>query len=194
MWDFLKKIKVSMLGSAVMTVIIGLILVINPLGATVAVCFMLGWFLLLLGVFGLLSHFVFNPGMSNSIELGISIIEILLGIYVIANPGSIIKLVFLIMAVILLVHGFHDMEAAMQMKKSSYEKWWVTFIVAVITILLGVIALTKPFESTALLLRVIGASLLFDGITDFLIVHKTSRILQDAREKAEPIDVDAKIR
>jgi uncharacterized membrane protein HdeD (DUF308 family) len=194
MFDFLKRIKVSMLGSAVVTVVLGLILVINPLGMTAAICSLIGWFLLLMGVFGLCNHFIFAVGMSNSIELGISIIEILLGIYVILNPGSIIKFVFLIMAVILLVHGLHDMDAAVQMKRGGYERWWWTFGIGVATILLGVLALTKPFESTAVLLRVIGASLLFDGLSELWIVHKTAKVIRHAKEKAEPIDVEAKIR
>lgn len=194
MLDFLKKIKISMLGSAIITIILGLILIVNPVGATVAVCSLIGWFVLLLGVFGLLNYFVFNTGMSNSIELAISIIETLLGIYVVVNPGSIIQFIFLIMAVVLLVHGFHDMDTSMQMKRSGYEKWWGTFAIAIITILLGVLALTKPFESTALLLRVIGASFLFDGASNLLIVHKASRVVKNIRDKVEPIDVDAKIR
>jgi uncharacterized membrane protein HdeD (DUF308 family) len=132
--------------------------------------------------------------VSNSFELVVSIVEALLGIYVISNPGSIIKFVFLIMAVVLLVHGFHDMEAAMQMKRGGYERWWWTFGIAVVTILLGVLALTKPFESTAVLLRVIGASLLFDGLSDLWIVHRTGKAVRDAKEKSEPIDVEAKIR
>lgn len=194
MLDFLKKIKISMMGSSVVTIVIGLVLLLRPLGATEAVCSMVGMFLLILGAFGLLNRFVFHSGAANSIELGINMIETIAGLYILWNPGSIIKFIFLIFAVILLVHGFHDMDTAMQMKRSGYDRWWGSFVIAVLTILLGVIALTKPFESTALLLRVIGASLLFDGVTDLLIVHKTSKVLKNAREKAEPIDVDAKIK
>lgn len=133
----------------------GLVLLLKPLGATTAVCSMVGIVLLILGIFGLLNRFVFHAEMVGSIELGINIIEALAGFYILFHPGSIIKFTFLILAVV---------------------------------------ALTKPFESTALLLRVIGASLLFDGITDLFIVHKTSQILRKEREKAEPIDVDAKIK
>jgi uncharacterized membrane protein HdeD (DUF308 family) len=194
MFDFLKKIKASMVGSAAVTVILGLILLIHPLGMTAAVCSLIGWFLLLLGIFGLGNHFLFLAGAPGSLELWAGIIEILLGIYIISNPGSIVKFVFLIMAVILLVHGFHDMEAAIQMKKSGYERWWWTFAIAVLTILLGVLALTKPFESTEILLRVIGASLLFDGLSDLWIIHKSGNVIRSVKEKTEPIDVDAKIR
>lgn len=194
MMDFLKKIKIGMLGSSVVTLIIGLVLLIKPLGAMTAVCSMVGVFLLVLGVFGLLNHFVFNAGMSSSFELGVNIIETLLGFYIVMNPGSIIEFIFLILAVVLFVHGFHDMDTAMKMKKSGYHKWWGTFTIAVVTILLGVLALTKPFESTEILLRVVGASLVFDGATDLLVLHRTSKILQNAREKAEPIDVDAEIK
>ncbi len=194
MWDFLKKIKIDMLGSSVVTVVIGLVLLLKPLGATTAVCSMVGIVLLILGVFGLLNRFVFHAETISSIELGINIIETLGGFYILFHPGSIIKFIFLILAVVLLVHGFHDMDTAMQMKRSGYDRWRGSFVIAVLTILLGVVALTKPFESTALLLRVIGASLLFDGITDLFIVHKMSQILRKEREKAEPIDVDAKIK
>lgn len=194
MMDFLKKIKVGMLGASVVTLIIGLVLLIRPLGAITAVCSMVGVFLLVLGVFGLLNHFVFNPGLSNSFELGINIVETLLGFYIVMNPGSIIEFLFLILAVVLFVHGFHDMDTAMKMKRTGYHKWWETFVIAVVTILLGILALTKPFESTELLLRVVGASLVFDGATDLLVLHRTSKIWKNEWEKAEPIDVDAKIK
>lgn len=194
MWNLLKKIKIGMLSSSVVTVVIGLVLLLKPLGTTAAVCSLVGIVLLMLGIFGLLNHFMFRTQSAGSIELGINILETLAGFYILFHPASIVKFIFVILAVVLLVHGFHDMETAIQMKKAGYERWWGSFLIALITLLLGIVALTKPFESTALLLRVIGASLLFDGIAGLWIVHKTSQLVQGVREKREPIDVDAKIK
>ncbi len=194
MFEFLKKIKIGMMASAVITTVMGLVLLLNPLEVTATICSLIGWIILIFGVFGLLSYFVFNVGMVNGFELGLSIVETLLGLYIAVNPGSIVKFVFLIIAVILFVHGVEDFNTAMQMKRSGYKKWWVTFLLAAITMILGAVALAKPFESTALLLRIIGASLLFDGISDLFIVHKASKVVKAAREKAEPIDVEARIR
>ncbi len=38
MWDFLKKIKIGMMGSSIITLILGLILLLNPIGAIETVC------------------------------------------------------------------------------------------------------------------------------------------------------------
>lgn len=194
MWDFLKRIKIGMMGSAIITLIIGLILLVNPMGAIGTVCSMIGFFVLILGIFGLLNHFVLETERSNSIALGASIIEVLLGIYVLSNPGSIVKFVSLVVAVILLIHGFGDMDTAMQMKKSDYEKWWVSFAFSIITILLGVFVLRNPFETQEILFRVVGGCFLFDGASKLLIVRRASKVLRDVRERTEPIDVDAKIK
>jgi uncharacterized membrane protein HdeD (DUF308 family) len=69
MFDFFKKIKINMTGSAVVTLILGLILVVNPLGMTAAVCSLLGWLLLLMGVFGLCNHFIFAAGCQIRLSL-----------------------------------------------------------------------------------------------------------------------------
>lgn len=194
MWDFLKRIKVGMMGSSIITLIAGLILLINPIGAIETICSMIGFFILILGIFGLLNHFVLDKTTSNNLVLGVSMIGVLLGIYILSNPGSIVKFISIVVSVILLIHGFRDIDTAMQMKRSGYEKWWGAFAVAIITILLGVFVLRNPFAAPELLSRLIGACFLFDGAADLLIVHRASKVLKDVREKTEPIDVDAKIR
>lgn len=194
MWDFLKKIKIGMMGSSIITLILGLILLLNPIGAIETVCSLIGFFILILGIFGLLNHFVLDTESSSTLVLGVSMIGVLLGIYILANPGSIVKFFSIVVAVILLLHGLRDVDTAMQMKRGGYEKWWGSLVIAIITILLGAFVFRNPFAAPELVSRVIGACFLFNGATDLLIVRRASKVLKDVREKSEPIDVDAKIR
>jgi len=184
----LKKIKINALASAVITVIIGFVLVLNPEQVTGTICTLIGWGLLIMGVFGLLNHFVFNKEMSNLLDLGIALIETIAGFYIALNPTGLVKVVAAVMAVVLLVHGFHDVDLALQMKRSGYEKWWGTALIAALMVALGLLTLINPFWPTNLLLRILGVSLLCDGASELFIIHRASKVI----DKAKPIDVEAK--
>ena len=182
--NLLKKIKIGGLAAAVITIIIGLVLFLNPTEVSINICSLLGWALLAMGVFGGLSCTVFTKQETRSMELAINILEALAGLYIAVRPASIIKFLAKIMAVVLIVHGVNDFSMAFKMKRNHYDKWKYTALAAAVTIGLGILSIVSPFWPTDLLFRIIGASLLFDGGTELFIIHRASNVIKEL----EPID------
>ena len=52
--------------------------------------------------------------------------------------------------------------------RTGYEKWWAVFILSIVNIAIGIIVLVNPFETATLLIRIIGAGLVYSGLSDLV--------------------------
>jgi len=121
-------------------------------------------------------------------DLSTGLILLALGIVILCNPESVMLFVCITMGVFLLTDGVFKIQSAVEVKKHGVGRWQVILVVAIVTVLLGVLLLFRPgFGETAMMV-ILGISLLADGLLNFI----TALISSNAEKHRPPetIDID----
>lgn len=178
----IKKYKVEMVFVALLCAALGIVLVAWPEATIDVLCKVLATAIIVIGIVQIISCVVNRAGYPVSAILGV--IVLLVGIWIFLQPQKLVSLVPIVIGVILLVHGLQDLQMALETKRYGYTRWWIMAVIAVISVILGVVCVINAFGIVALTFRIIGIALIYDGVTDFWIALKAVWT-QRVKEKEE---------
>lgn len=189
--NYIKSLKVNYSLSAVICVILGIVLLVWPGQSTQVVCMVLG---IVLGGFGLIQIILYlatkeKTMVSNSMMM-LGVVLAVIGGWIVLKPETIIKAVPMIVGILIVIHGFHNAVQAIDLKKMQYDNWWVALLLSLLTVALGVVLICNPFTIVDTVVRIIGAFLVYDGLSDMWIL---SRVFKTKKNREKIIDTDAVI-
>lgn len=195
MKNILKKTKLNLILASILTVILGLILVLNPVNATVFICRTVGIILLATGLFITGSYFL-NIGQNvGGSSLIAGLIELALGIWVSLRPDSFVQFLTVILGFIMLVHSFVMLQSAIEIKMFGIKRWWLLLITALLTLILGIIIIISPFATIAVTMTIAGISLIADGIIGIIVtilISRAEKMIKETMQQTGYIETDGK--
>lgn len=172
--------------AAVITILIGLLLLLWPDRSVNLMCMLLGGAILITGL-------VYVLGWLSRRGAGVPVFYVLpslilcaLGVWLLTKPESVVQLIQYIFGGVLLFHGAVDLQGAAALARRGYLRWEADLLLAALTIALGVLILLNPFGTFAALTMLIGASLIFDGASDLALIGRLSRAFQELEGGEEP--------
>ena len=166
--------------------LLGLVLLIWPGTTTQIVCMLLGIVLLSYGIIQI-TIYLFNRErtiISQGMML-LGIVFAVIGAWILLKPEMIIMAVPVIVGVLIVIHGLHNVVQAIALKKDGYVKWWLALIFGLLTVVFGGVLIYNPFEAVEMVVRLIGIFLIYDGLSDIWIL---SRVFKVKRDKERIID------
>lgn len=189
MINYIKNLKANYTASAVICMVIGLVLIIWPGTSTQVVCMVLGGVLLLYGIVQIILYlFARERTLYLQGMLVLGIIFGVVGAWILLRPDVIIRAVPVIMGFIIIMHGIHNITQAVELKKMSYDRWWLALLFGILTVILGGVLVRNPFTVVNTVVRVIGAFLVYDGLSDMWII---SRVFKTKKSRETVIDAEA---
>lgn len=172
----MKEIKWELILMPVISIVLGVYLILRPGTATVALCSLIGWLVLAAGAVGTINALTFQRAtLMSSNTLPISVAAMVVGVFFITRPGTLIEIVGLIICVFLMIEGLTNIQNGLRRHRWGESAWWIPLVLGVICVLLGLYALFAPGASTAVILRMVGVLLAFSGIANLaaaMIVKK----------------------
>ena len=173
MKDLFYAFKTNTFVSAVISILIGLALLFQPGTFTVLACRIIAILVLISGAAAILSYVRETQKVWRlQALLVIGIILVLLGICMLARPAFFISLLPLVLGIIVLVHGLQDASYALNLKKLNDPYWWITLLIAAASIIFAVIVIINPFAAASTVVMMIGAVLIYDGVSNLWIVGR----------------------
>lgn len=166
--------KVNNIILSLCEVIIGILLLVNPVGFTTGIIVFLGIVLLILGVASVVQYFRTAPeyaATGHSLTRGC--IEILFGLFCVMKSGWFIAtfpLLTILYGVGTLVTGIAKIQWTVDRIRLKMKKWFWMAISAVLTIICSVIILCNPFSSTAILWTFIAVILIIEAVIDIIAI------------------------
>lgn len=188
MKEFFKSIRLAVYLSSVITIASGIMLIVWPMEVTGLICRIFGVLLVVMGAVQLFGYFMEGTGM---VSVAGGLLFVLLGVWIFTHPGSVAKLVPIGIGVVLIMHSLKDFQMAAEVKRSRNGRWQVLFLLALLNCALGVICICDSFGVLSVAVRVLGIALVYDGISDIVIVYHTTRAVKHAAAQLEPIDVES---
>ncbi len=159
----LKSIRNSLVATSVLYVILGMVLMLFPGTALNLACTLIGIVTLVYGAVRIASYFRDGGAYSNRFDLFFGVILAAVGVFLLVCPQFIVSLIPIALGIYILVDSFTAMKKALDMKALGFEKWWISFLAAVVLAAFGAVMIFNPFGTLSSLVVFIGAGFVFDG-------------------------------
>lgn len=180
---FTREFKQNYLFTAIITILVGIVLVIWPDITGRFLCYVLGVALMIMGALQLIIFFREETrGFFSKFSMIMGLILIFLGIWVCVRPDTVLALVPLVIGIMMTIHGIMDIKYTMDIKNAGVQKWWIALLAALITLIFGILLILNPFTAFELTMIVIGFVMLYDGISDIVLMI-LARIFQRRADK-----------
>ncbi|MFF7792885.1 DUF308 domain-containing protein [Streptomyces sp. NPDC007991] len=167
-----------MLGTAVATVVPGVLVLVWPEGTLHVLAVLIGLYLLLTGAFRFVAVFGREEHGERLPGLLLAVLYVLAGVLCLRNPLQTIAALSLIVGVVWLVSGILTLYTAIAAKDLPHRG--VVLGAAVLAIVAGIVVLAQPAESARALTRLLGLWLVLLGLAEAAValawraaLHKT---------------------
>ncbi len=167
---------------------LGIILLIWPTGSLYFLAKFIGVFLAVGGVAAGVMYFQDHDSAMKSILLVLALVMLICGAVIFLHPEELIKLIPTILGMMIVVSGLINLGETFILSRSKYKKWWISLIIAVITIACGVFVINRALGLASLITRIAGGVLIFDGASHLWV---TSRVYKSSKEAASTVEGSA---
>ncbi len=174
MKEKIKEFRLNITIPAIFTVAVGILLLVFPVESLATISKVIAAIIILSGIFIVISQ-IFERGLNNGLGIAVGAIVAVIGIWLFNDSGKIISIIPIAIGVILVIHGVQDLGMAIEAARAKATGFWVSFILAAINIIFGIICIGAAFQVVSLATQLIGIMLIWDGITDFGIVHSVRK-------------------
>lgn len=174
-----KSFSTTFMIAALVYVILGLALVLWPATAGLVICYAAG---ILLALFGLMRMFAQWSSL-GFLSLGngylLGLVCLLLGLLLIISSKAVLALFGTVLGLVIIADSIIKLQISYQLRAKHIGSARRNAICALITFILGVLMLFNPFSAVNAMTIFIGASLLIDGVINFIIGLDVRRHLND---------------
>ncbi len=163
-------LKRDMILSGVVLTVIGILFLAAPTSSALAVASLVGVILILEGLargWGALRSK--DKGASRNVILVFALLLIVLGIILVANPGTLVAYSYIIFGVIMILNALAAIVGVMKDEIRVRGSKALYLILYAALAVVGVIVLFNPFSASDVMMRIIGVTLIADGIADLVI-------------------------
>lgn len=166
------KRNLSSMAMSLVEVIIGILLLVNPVGFTSGIIIAFGIVLMIMGISTIIKYFRTEPEEAAASQILVKgLLELLGGVFCAFNSHWFIAtfpVLTLVYGVMILVTGITKLQWTIDIIRMKRSKWLWMAISAAISILCGITVITNPFSTTAVLWMFIGISLIVDAVFDMI--------------------------
>ena len=163
------------LGSVAMSlaeIIIGILLLVNPVSFTSGIIVAVGIVLMIMGIGTTIKYFRTEPEEAAFSRIMVKgLLELLSGVFCAFNSQWFIAtfpVLTLVYGVVILVAGITKLQWTVDIIRMKRSKWFWMAISAAISIVCSITVITNPFSTTDVLWMFIGISLIVDAVFDML--------------------------
>lgn len=167
--------KIMELTFAVCEVVLGILLLINPVSFTSVIIIVLGLLLAALGVIAIMRHFKKSPAeAARGQDMMQGLLMVIGGIFCILKSDLLttagLPLLMLVYGIMILVSGMAKVQWAVDKYRLKADKWFWEAISAAVTVICAVFIICHPLSSAATMWIFIGITLLVEAVLDVLAV------------------------
>ena len=195
MKDFVKGALTDYILLAILFIALGIIFLVFPETSGKLVCYLLASALCLLGLVRSVKYFRRRVAYSEyRLDLVSGIILLGVGVFVFAKPELIMSILPTVIGISVLIDSLVKLQSTVDMLRLHVSSWWLSLIITVVTAVFGIVMVTDPFGTAAMLLRFIGISLIIAGGLDVWSVaslsHQIKKSQRSSAQDGDYIDVD----
>lgn len=166
--------------SAVIYIVLGIMLLLNPDASLSLICTIIGISAVAYGALNILLYFIRRGDEDSSrftLPMGIAFVAV--GVFCLAAPKVVLSILPLIFGIVLLIDGAGKLGHSLELRKLGFARWGTIAVVGVIILILGIVLVTRPYEAVQDVARFFGAMITADGIIGIYFAFRVYGVRKD---------------
>ena len=179
------------IGLCLLEILVGALLLIDPVGFTASIITGAGAVLIFVGILCIIKYFRSEPEeAAKSQTLLKGLIALLAGIFCLLRSEWFVvtfPVITMIYGIVILITGLGKIQWTVDILRQKKPKWFLCAISALISTACGLVIIAAPFTTTAVLWMFTGISLIADACLDVTALIFTNRKVtppEDAEESS----------
>ena len=191
---YLKNIKGIYICACILFMIIGLMLIGFPEFSMVAVCYIIGIMLIVLGVIKICAYFAQDKyNIAFQFDLALGILSVIIGVCTIIHHNWIINLLPIIIGIMIIADSLFTLQASIDAKRFGLPRWYLLLIFSAVSVILGLVLVFKSFKSAVAITILYGLGCFFIGFEKLVSIIYTTQRIKNKSKHNNTIDVEYSI-
>lgn len=175
--NFISKYSTNSILISLFLIIVSLFLIFIPTVSLNVIVITIGIILTANGIFHTISYFSSPKELKMfSFELAMGVISLLVGLVFIFNPGVVNGFLSFIIGVWIILKSITSLQLALNMKTYT-DKWVLSFLLALLTFVLGTVLLFNPFTASILVMAC-GIMLLITEVANIIEISTMKKYIK----------------
>lgn len=157
---------------SVIELVIGILLLVNPVGFTSGIIITAGIVLMVLGAGSVVRYFRTSPEEAAVNRLLVKgLVQLLAGAFCAFRSGWFIAtfpVLTLVYGITILISGLAKLQWAVDIIRLKRKRWFLAALSAAVSLLCGIVVITSPFSTTGVLWMFTGISLIVEAVFDMI--------------------------
>ena len=164
-----KKLKWNLIVMSVLYLALGIFLLMVPGTALNVVCYALGGVVLLGAVIQLVRYFLVERGIFQSqLTLISGLVCLALGGFLILRSDIVVRILPIVFGLFVIFDSLGRVQSALELRRCGYGSWKGFLLLALLSVVLGVVMIVDPFGTMETLVMAIGVILIIESALNLL--------------------------
>ena len=164
-----KKLKWNLILMSVLYLALGVFLLMVPGVALNVVCYALGGVVLVCAVVQLVRYFLVERGIFQSqLTLISGLICLGLGAFLILRSDIVVRILPIVFGLFVIFDSLGRIQNALELRRCEYSSWKGFLLLALLSVVLGIVMIVDPFGAMETLVMAIGVILIVEGALNLL--------------------------
>lgn len=161
----IREVKKSFCVVSAAYIIIGLVLLIWPDLSVKTFCYVFGIGMIIFGCAHLILYFTKDKMQSlMQMDMVAGIVGLSTGAYILIKMEYMIEIIPFALGIVALLGAVIKLQNTMDIRRLGCDKWYIMLAMATVLAILGILLIVNPFEDIAVIEKLVGVSLMIDGI------------------------------
>ena len=164
-----KKLKWNLILMSLLYLALGIFLLMVPGTALNVVCCALGGVVLACAAVQLVRYFVVERGVFQSqLTLISGLVCLALGAFLIIRSDVVVRVLPIVFGLFVIFDSLGRIQNALELRRCEYSSWKIFLLLAVLSVVLGIVMVVDPFGTMETLVMAIGIILIIEGAINLL--------------------------
>ena len=183
-----KKLKWNLILMSLLYLALGIFLLMVPGTALNVVCYALGGVVLACAAVQLVRYFVVERGVFQSqLTLISGLVCLALGAFLIIRSDVVVRVLPIVFGLFVIFDSLGRIQNALELRRCEYPSWKIFLLLAVLSVVLGIVMVVDPFGTMETLVMAIGLILILEGALNLLTVRRFIKLHPETQSMLEAI-------
>jgi uncharacterized membrane protein HdeD (DUF308 family) len=170
----MKQLKWNMVFMSAVYIALGAVLLIWPETVLNAVCYVVGGLVMLSGVVQVVRFFAARERLLFApMTLTLGLVCLGLGLFLILRSDIVQTVLPIVFGLFVIFDSVVRIQSALELKKCEYGNWWTGLLLALLSVVLGLVMIFNPFASIQTLVMAVGVILIIEGALNVISILYT---------------------
>lgn len=177
-----KKFRIGAIAVSSVMLALGILMILWPDISALTVCVILGAFCITAGIYAMVRYLKLGlAGVFFRFDLTFGICSILSGTVLLFHPYKAAVLLPMAAGFFLVIGSAVDIQVAVEMRRFHIGNWGVAIVLGMASTALAFLLLLNPFKGAAILMVLIGVSLVTGGIQNLYSIYCVSKAVKGGK-------------